>query len=77
MNNETRLRYDREYQRKQSSSRSQDVGYQYQDADLEQDIQNAQKKAADTVQEFINDLKKEGVELKVQPGKRLKSKSLF
>lgn len=76
-NNETRSRYDREYQRKQSSSRSQDVGYQYQDADLEQDIQNAQKKAADTVQEFINDFKKEGVELKVQPGKRLKSKSLF
>ena len=60
MNNETRLRYDREYQRKQSSSRSQDVGYQYQDADLEQDIHNAQKKAADTVQEFINDFKKRG-----------------
>ena len=59
-NNETRSRYDKEYQRKQSSSKGQDVGYQYQDADLEQDIQNAQKKAADTVQEFINDFKKRG-----------------
>ena len=59
-NNETRSRYDKEYQRKQSSSRGQDIEYQYQDADLEQDIQNAQKKAADTVQEFINDLKKRG-----------------
>lgn len=59
-NNETRSRYDKEYQRKQSSSRGQDIEYQYQDADLEQDIQNAQKKAADTVQEFINDFKKRG-----------------
>lgn len=59
-NNETRSRYDKEYQRKQSFSRSQDVEYQYQDADLEQDIYNAQKKAADTVQEFINDFKKRG-----------------
>lgn len=59
-NNETRSRYDKEYQRKQSSSRCQDIEYQYQDADLEQDIHNAQKKAADTVQEFINDFKKRG-----------------
>ena len=59
-NNETRSRYDKEYQRKQSSSRGQDIEYQYQDADLEQDIHNAQKKAADTVQEFINDFKKRG-----------------
>lgn len=60
LNNETRSRYDKEYQRKQSSSRSQDIEYKYQDADLEQDIHNAQKKAADTVQEFINDFKKRG-----------------
>ena len=63
-NNETRSRYDKEYQRKQSSSRGQDIEYQYQDADLEQDIQNAQKKAADTVQEFINDFKKRGSRFK-------------
>ena len=77
MNNETRLRYDREYQRKQSSSRSQDVGYQYQDADLEQDIHNAQKRLLIQYKSLSMILRKEGVELKVQPGKRLKCKSLF